>query len=99
MRSSIIDGLSSVAGKAGQLTMWSDLLDEPDNFGKEIDRYENVTLEDVKKVYLKYIKNKDSITICPHLLYLGNGIIPFDVNTKDMYCKFFDKLSSYVIKT
>ena len=42
---------------------------------------------------LKYIKNKDSITICPHLIYLGNGIIPFDVNTKDMYCKFFDKLS------
>jgi len=27
------------------------------------------------------------------LIYLGNGIIPFDVNTKDMYCKFFDKLS------
>ena len=63
MRSSIIDGLSSVAGKAGQLTMWSYLLDEPYNFGKEIDRYENVTLEDVKKVYLKYIKNKKSVGI------------------------------------
>ena len=37
--------------------------------------------------------NEDSIAVCPHLLYLGNGIIPFDLNTKDMYCKFFDKLS------
>ena len=63
MRSSIIDGLSSVAGKAGQLTMWSYLLDEPYNFSKEINRYENVTLEDVKKVYLKYIKNKKSVGI------------------------------------
>lgn len=42
---------------------------------------------------LKYVENKDSITICPHLIYSGTGIIPFDVNTKDMYCKFFDKLS------
>ena len=36
--------------------------------------------------------NNGSINICPHLIYLGNGIIPFDVNTKNMYCKFFDKL-------
>ena len=36
--------------------------------------------------------NEGSINICPHLIYLGNGIIPFDVNTKNMYCKFFDKL-------
>ena len=39
------------------------------------------------------LTSEGAITVCPHLLYLGNGIIPFDVNTKDMYCKFFDKLS------
>ena len=43
---------------------------------------------------LKYVKNKGSITICPHLIYLGTGMILFDpANAEDMYCKFFDKLS------
>ena len=63
MRSDIIDGLSSVAGKASQLTSWSYLLDEPHNFSKEIERYEAVTKEDVLKVYFKYIKNKKSVGI------------------------------------
>lgn len=67
MRSNIIDGLSSVQGKASQITSWAYLMDfinnEPYNFGKEIDRYEAVTLEDVKRVYKKYIKNKNSVGI------------------------------------
>ena len=63
MRSDIIDGLSSVRGKASQLTSWAYLLDEPHNFSKEIDRYEAVTIEDVKKVYRKYIMNKNSVGI------------------------------------
>ena len=52
MLSDIIDGLSSVQGKASQLTSWAYLLDinknEPYNFSKEIERYEAATLEDVK---------------------------------------------------
>ncbi len=63
MRSDIIDGLSSVRGKASQLTSWAYLLDEPHNFSKEIERYEAVTIEDVKKVYRKYIMNKNSVGI------------------------------------
>ena len=43
---------------------------------------------------LKYIKNKDSITICPHLIYSATGMLIYDVtDAKEMYCKFFDKLS------
>ena len=43
---------------------------------------------------LKYIKNKDSITICPHLIYSGTGMLIWDVtDAKEMYCKFFDNLS------
>ena len=38
------------------------------------------------------LTSEGAITVCPHLLYLGNGIIPFDLNTKDMFCKFFDEL-------
>jgi len=63
MRSDIIDGLSSVRGKASQLTSWAYLLDEQHNFSKEIERYEAVTIEDVKKVYRKYIMNKNSVGI------------------------------------
>lgn len=67
IRSEIIDGLSSVQGKASQLTMWAYLMDvnnnEPYNFSKEIERYESVTLEDVKRVYNKYIKNRKSVGI------------------------------------
>tara|TARA_B100001741_G_scaffold313814_1_gene322277 strand:- start:2445 stop:5249 length:2805 start_codon:yes stop_codon:yes gene_type:complete len=63
MRSNIIDGLSSIRGKASQLTSWAYLLDKPHNFSDEIQRYENVTLDDVKKVYKKYIMNKNSVGI------------------------------------
>ena len=63
MRSNIIDGLSSIRGKASQLTSWAYLLDEPHNFSNEIERYEAITLDDVKKVYKKYIMNKNSIGI------------------------------------
>ena len=43
---------------------------------------------------LKYIKNKESITICPHLIYSGTGMLIWNVtNAKEMYCKFFDNLS------
>ena len=63
MRSNIIDGLSSIRGKASQLTSWAYLLDKPHNFSNEIQRYENITLDDVKKVYKKYIMNKNSVGI------------------------------------
>jgi zinc protease len=63
MRSNIIDGLSSVRGKASQLTSWAYLLDEPYNFSKEIERYQAITKEDVVRVYKKYIKNKNSVVI------------------------------------
>jgi len=39
---------------------------------------------------LKYIKNKDSISPCPHLVYLGKGG-GFDENRPE-YCKFYDEL-------
>ena len=61
-KSDIIDGLSSIQGKSSQLASWAYLLDIknnlPFNFGKEIQRYESVTVDDVKRVYNKYIKKK-----------------------------------------
>ena len=63
MRSQIIDGLSSIQGKSSRLSRWAYLLNEPYNFQKSLDRYNNVTKEDVIKVYHKYIKNKKAAII------------------------------------
>ena len=38
------------------------------------------------------LTSEGAITVCPHLTYLGNGTSPLDLNTKDMFCKFFDEL-------
>jgi hypothetical protein len=38
------------------------------------------------------LTSEGAITVCPHFIYLGNGTSPFDLNTKDMFCKFFDEL-------
>lgn len=73
MRSQIIDGLSSVAGKASQLTGWAYLLDESYNFEKELARYEAVTKAEVLKVYHKYIKNKKSAVIDYYPLPYGSN--------------------------
>ena len=80
MRSSIIDGLSSVSGKASQLTMWAYLLDEPYNFSRDIDRYQAITKEDVLKVYKKYIKNKNSVVIDYYPLPMGSEDSVMSVN-------------------
>ena len=66
-KSDIIDRLSSIQGKSSQLASWAYLLDiennSPFNFGKEIKRYESVTVDDVKRVYNKYVKNKNNLAI------------------------------------
>lgn len=72
MRSQLIEGLSSVSGKASQLTGWAYLLDESYNFEKELARYNAITLEDVVKVYSKYIKNKKSAIIDYYPLPFGS---------------------------
>jgi zinc protease len=72
MKSNIINGLSSVAGKASQLTSWAYLLDEPHNFSQELARYDAVTKADVIKVYHKYIKNKKAAVIDYYPLPFGS---------------------------
>lgn len=73
MRSQIIDGLSSIRGKASQLTGWAYLLDESYNFENELARYEAVTKAEVIKVYHKYIKNKKSAVIDYYPLPFGSN--------------------------
>ncbi len=57
--SQAIQSLSSIGGKAAQLSMWNYLLpNKPMNVPDEIARYKKVTKEDVMRVFRTYIKGK-----------------------------------------
>ncbi len=59
--SNLIYGLESTSGKVSQLASYATLQDNPNGIGGQVKRYENVTAEDVMRVYNKYIKNKPAV--------------------------------------
>ncbi|MDQ7077914.1 MAG: pitrilysin family protein [Robiginitomaculum sp.] len=59
--SGMIYGLESVRGKVSQLAAYQTFTGDPDYIGKDIARYENVTKDDVMRVYEKYIKGKPAV--------------------------------------
>ena len=56
-----IFGLESVSGKVGQLASYQTYTGNPDYTGADVARYENVTVEDVMRVYNKYIFGKPAV--------------------------------------
>lgn len=66
--SSKIYSLESVAGKAGSLASYQTYTGQPNFTAQDIARYENVTAEDVMRVYEKYILGKPAVimSIVPH---------------------------------
>ena len=66
--SSMIYGLDSVAGKVGQLAHYQTITGRPDFAQSDIARYENVTPDEVMRVYNEYIKDKPAVvmSIVPH---------------------------------
>jgi zinc protease len=61
--SGIINGLTSVQSKGSTLANYQVRLGNPDYTEKEIQRYKNVTVDDVVRVYEKYIKNKPAVIL------------------------------------
>ncbi len=57
----MIYGLESVSGKVTKLASAETFAHDPNFIKKNIERYSNVTKEDVMRVYNKYIKNKPSV--------------------------------------
>lgn len=55
--------MSSVSGKASMLAMWETFEANPNYIGKDLERYRNVTKEDVKRVYNKYIKGQHAVIL------------------------------------
>ena len=62
-KSSIISGIESSYGKAALLSDWAYLLDRPFNINDDIERYNKVTLDDVKRVFDKYIKKTGAAVV------------------------------------
>ncbi|MEP4149451.1 MAG: pitrilysin family protein [Halioglobus sp.] len=63
-----IYGLESVAGKVSQLASYETFEGDPDYIAQDVARYENVTEEDVMRVYKKYIVGKPAVVMStvPH---------------------------------
>ncbi len=61
-------GLESVSGKVSRLALYQYVTGSPDYAEADIARYENVTKEDVMRVYERYIKAKPAVimSIVPH---------------------------------
>ena len=59
--SGMIYGLESVSGKVSQLAFYETFTGNPDYTGADIARYENVTKDDVMRVYRQYVKGKNAV--------------------------------------
>ncbi|MFT7383025.1 MAG: zinc protease [Urechidicola sp.] len=59
--SSMIYGLESVAGKVSSLASYETFTGQPDYTEADIARYENVTVDDVMRVYNQYIVGKSAV--------------------------------------
>lgn len=58
-----INALQSVAGKVSQLAFYQTFGGNPNLIGRELERYRNVTKEDVMRVYNQYIKMKHCVVV------------------------------------
>lgn len=67
--SGTIQGLTSVQGKGSSLASYQTFENNPNYIAKDLARYRNVTVEDVKRVYEQYIKGKN----CVVLSYVPEG--------------------------
>lgn len=59
--SGMIYGLESVAGKVSSLASYETFTGQPDYTAADIARYENVTVDDVMRVYNQYIVGKSAV--------------------------------------
>jgi len=59
--SDFINGLASVSGKVSQLASYETFADNPNYIKKDLERYRNVSKEDIMRVFHKYIKDKPAV--------------------------------------
>lgn len=62
-KTSLVDELNSVSSKALQLSHWNMMLNKPYNMQDEIDLYENLSKEDIMRVFNRYVNNRKAVII------------------------------------
>nr|WP_297347771.1 pitrilysin family protein [uncultured Glaciecola sp.] len=63
IESATIFGLQSVSGKVSRLAYGETFYNEPDGIQEDIERYNDVTKDDVMRVYRKYVKDKPAVIL------------------------------------
>jgi zinc protease len=63
IESQLVNSLQSVSGKVSQLAALQTFTGNPNQIGKFLEMYRNVTKEDVQRVYFQYIKNAHGVTL------------------------------------
>lgn len=63
IEASIINGLESVSGKVSQLASFQTFTGNPNQIGRELQRYTTVTKADVLRVYNQYVKGKPAVIL------------------------------------
>lgn len=66
--SSVINGLASVSGKLSRLARYQYMFGNPDMIGEDLQRYLDITADDVMRVFNKYVYGKAKVV----LSYLPN---------------------------
>ena len=61
--SNMIYGLESVSGKISQLAAYETYTNNPNYIKQDLERYQNVSKDDVIRVYNQYIKNKSAVIL------------------------------------
>ncbi len=63
MEARMINNLATVSGKVSQLASYTTFLNNPNYSQTDIERYKNVTKEEVMRVFNKYIKDKPALIL------------------------------------
>lgn len=88
--SGMIYSLESVSGKVSRLASHETFTGNPNFTGDDIARYENVTKEDVMRVYEQYIKDKPAVVMS--IVPLGQTAI---IAKKDTWSRYERQLPDY----
>ena len=63
MEASFISSAATVGGKASRLAAYNTFVGNPDYLDQEWQGYKKLTIDDLKRVYNQYIKNKQSVVL------------------------------------
>lgn len=99
MEASFISSAATVSGKASRLAAYNTFVGNPDYIDQEWQAYKKLTIDDVKRVYNQYIKNKPSVVLSvvpkgmSNLVAASDNFTPKPTNPADADHKEYQGLS------